>query len=195
MGTYKEKLSAEAASSASTGAIAGHEWVDLGLSVKWATCNIGASNPEEYGDYYAWGETSTKSSYDKDNCATWEKQIGDIAGTSRDVARAKWGGSWRMPTEAEFRELLNKCTRTWTTRNGVSGYKVTGPNGNSFFLPAAGWRDGTSLCGTDTWGYYWRSTPDEEDTRRSYGLSFFSGGHGTSWNYRYYGRTVRPVTE
>ena len=76
--------------SATSGTINGHEWVDLGLSVKWATCNIGASSPEGYGNYYAWGETSTKSSYDKENCATYEKEIGDIAGTSRDVARVKW---------------------------------------------------------------------------------------------------------
>ena len=196
MGTYKEKLSAEATSSASTGISGGHEYVDLGLSVKWATCNIGASSPEGYGYYYAWGETSTKLSYDEDNCATHGKEIGDIAGTSRDVARAKWGGSWRMPTEAECKELIDNCTWTWTTRNGVNGYKVTGLNGNSIFLPAAGFgRFGTSLDHAGEWSIYWSSTPDGDDTRYSYGLYFISGHYGTSWIYRYYGRTVRPVTE
>ena len=196
MGTYKEKLSAEAASSVSTGAIAGHEYVDLGLSVKWATCNIGASSPEGYGYYYAWGETSTRLSYDEDNCATYEKEIGDIAGTSRDVAHVMWGGSWRMPTEAEFRELLNKCTWTWTTRNGVSGYKVTSnKNGNSIFLPAAGHRLETSRGDAGIWGCYWNSTPSEDDTRGSYILIFNSGYHDTDWGGRYYGRTVRPVAE
>ena len=180
---------------ASTGSSAGHEWVDLGLSVKWATCNVGASSPEGYGDYYAWGETSTKSSYDEDSCATWDKQIGDIAGTSRDVARVKWGGSWRMPTWAEFAELLGECTRTWTTRNGVNGCEVTGPNGNSIFVPAAGYRPGTPLCYAGRWGYYWGSTPHEDITRISYGLDFNSGDRDGHMDDRVGGRTVRPVTK
>ena len=179
--------------SATSGTINGHEWVDLGLSVKWATCNIGASSPEGYGNYYAWGETSTKSSYDKENCATYEKEIGDIAGTSRDVARVKWGSPWRMPTKAEGEELLNKCTWTWTTRNGVSGYKVMGPNGNSIFLPAAGDLVGTSLVSAGDWGGYWSSTPGKAGG--SYSLGFYSGGHGTIWHFRYDGHMVRPVTE
>ena len=178
-----------------SGTINGHEYVDLGLSVKWATCNVGASSPKEYGDYYAWGETSTKSSYDKHNCETWEKEIGDIGGTSRDVARVKWGGSWRMPTEAEFEELLNKCTWTWTTRNGVNGYKVTGSNGNSIFLPAAGCRDGTSLYYWEEYGRYWSSSPGGSDTQFAYHLYFYSSYHSSRWLYRYYGLTVRPVTE
>ena len=186
---------------AATGTIAGHEYVDLGLSVKWATCNVGASSPEEYGDYYAGGETSTKSSYDEDNCATWNKSIGDIKGTSRDVARVKWGSPWRMPTDAEFDELLDSknCTWTWTTQGGHKGYKVTSKkNGNSIFLPAAGCRGGTSLRGAGTWGDYWSSTPYESDTQNAYYLYFLyfdSSGRTTIWYRRNYGRTVRPVAE
>ena len=178
-----------------SGSINGHDYVDLGLSVKWATCNIGADSPEGYGDYYAWGETSTKSSYYADNCATYEKEIGDITGTSRDVARVTWCGSWRMPTWAECVELRDKCTWTWTTQGGHNGYKVTGPNGNSIFLPAAGCRYGTSLYSAGEWGIYWSSTPYEDDARRSYDLDFDSGSHDTDWYGRNDGRTVRPVTE
>ena len=84
----------------------GHEWVDLGLSVKWATCNVGASRPEQYGNYYAWGETTTKSEYTRDNSKTMYKNLGDISGNAQyDAARANWGGSWRMPRKAEFDEL------------------------------------------------------------------------------------------
>ena len=178
-----------------SGSINGHEYVDLGLSVRWATCNIGANSPEDYGDYYAWGETSTKSSYDEDNYATFGKEIVDIGGTSRDVARVKWGGSWRMPTWAECVELRDKCTWTWTTQGGHNGYKVTGPNGKSIFLPAAGYCDGTSLDGVGYWGDYRSSTPDEDDTSRSYNLNFNSGYRITGWNYRRDGITVRSVTE
>ena len=127
------------------GRINGHEYVDLGLSVRWATCNVGANNPEDYGDYYAWGETKTKKEYTEENCETY-KNIGDIKGTSRDVAHVRWGSPWRMPTEEESQELIDNCDWEWTTLNGVEGSKVTSrKNGNSIFLPAAGWRYGTSL--------------------------------------------------
>ena len=182
---------------ASTGTIAGHEYVDLGLSVKWATCNVEASSPEDYGNYYAWGETSTKSSYDRDNCATYEKEISDIAGTSRDVAHVKWGGSWRMPTKAEFDELIDSdnCTWTLTTQGEHKGYKVISrKNGNSIFLPAAGGRIGPSLYHREENGYYWSSTPNESDTLSACYLRFSSDRHTTLW-YRNDGHTVRPVTE
>ena len=180
------------------GTIAGHEYVDLGLSVKWATCNVGANSPEDYGDYYAWGETSIKSSYDEDNCETWEKSIGDIKGTSRDVAHVKWGGSWRMPTEAEFGELFDpeNYTWTWTTQGGHKGYKVTSrKNGNSIFLPAAGWRGGSSLGGQEDGGGYWISTPNGGGTLYARGLFFDSSNYYTYWGSRYHGHTVRPVAE
>ena len=175
--------------------INGHEAVDLGLSVKWARCNVGANTPGEYGDYYAWGETATKSKYTEKNSKTYGKAIGDIGGTSRDVAQEKWGGTWRLPTKAEFDELLDKCTWTWTTWGGYSGYKVTGKNGNSIFLPAAGSHDGTSLGGTGSYGYYWSSTPDGSNTRSAYHLFFGSGYCGTRGDYRRSGRSVRPVAE
>ncbi len=177
--------------------INGHEYVDLGLSVKWATCNVGASKPEEYGSHYAWGETSTKSNYSSDNSVTYGKNFSDIGGNpTYDVAREKWGSTWRLPTKAEFEELRQNCTWTWTTQNGVNGYKVTSKkNGNSIFLPAAGWRDGTSLYYQDTYGLYWSSSPHESNSYSAYSLDFGSGDHNTSWTTRRGGRSVRPVSE
>ena len=182
---------------ATRGVINGHEWVDLGLpsGLKWATCNVGASNPGDYGNYYAWGETSTKSSYDSSNCSTWEQNIGDIAGTSRDAARVNWGGRWRMPRKAEIDELLNNCTWTWTTQNGNNGCRVTGPNGNSIFLPAAGLRHGSSSDCVGFSGHYWGSTPDESNTQGAYCLFFNGVYHSSDWGIRHYGRSVRPVLE
>ena len=176
--------------------INGHEYVDLGLSVKWATCNVGADKPEDYGGYYAWGETETKSSYDEDNCETREKKIGDIGGTSRDVAHVKWGGTWRLPTLDEIEELEDNCDYEWTTLNGVKGGKYTSrKNGNSIFLPAAGGRRGTSLYSAGEYGIYWSSTPIEGDTQHAYCLYFYSGYHDWIWYDRDYGRSVRPVSE
>ena len=179
------------------GTINGHEWVDLGLpsGLKWATCNVGASNPGDYGNYYAWGETTTKSSYTEGNCSTYNQNIGDIAGTSRDAARQNWGGSWRMPTLAEFGELINNCTWTWTTQNGHNGYRVTGPNGNSIFLPAAGHRHGSSSDYVGSLGDYWSSTPDESNTQDACGLVFGSGNRNAFYGRRGVGCGVRPVLE
>ncbi len=178
-----------------TDSINGHEYVDLGLSVKWATCNVGASSPSDYGDYYAWGETSTKSEYTKENSKTYGKSMGSIAGNSQyDAARANWGSTWRMPTLDEIGEL-DKCTWTWTTQGGHNGYKVKGPNGNSIFLPAAGWRGGTSLGNAGENGIYWSATPVEDYTLYAYDLLFYSGDSFRAQDYRYYGRSVRPVSE
>ena len=174
-----------------------HEAVDLGLSVKWATCNVGASKPEDYGDYYAWGETKTKSSYVEDNCETWEKDIDDIGGTSRDVAHVKWGGTWRMPTYDEIEELETNCDYEWTTLNGVEGGKFTSRmNGNSIFLPAAGCRHGMSLLiAGSSYGDYWSSTPHGSNTQNACGLYLDRVCRGLYWDGRYYGRSVRPVSE
>ena len=186
----------------------GHEYVDLGLSVKWATCNVGASKPEEYGDYFAWGETQPKSTYNwstykwcRGSYDTQTKYcIDSYYGTvdnkttlelSDDAARANWGGSWRMPTKAEQDELREQCTWTWTTQNGVNGYKVTSKsNGNSIFLPAAGHRDGSSLYGVGSYGYYWSSSLDT-----GYAYYLYFGSFSVNWgsNLRYCGRSVRPV--
>ena len=180
--------------------INGHEYVDLGLpsGLKWATCNIGADKPEDYGDYFAWGETKTKtkSSYDLDNSVTYSKQMSDIKGDSQyDAARANWGGTWRLPTKAELQELKNRCTWKWTTQNGVKGYMVTGPNGNSIFLPAAGNRIGSSLDLAGEYGIYWSSTPFESNSSYAYSLNFNGSGQRVIWLSRYDGQSVRPVAE
>ena len=178
----------------------GHEYVDLGLSVKWATCNVGASKPEDYGNYYAWGETTTKSTYTEGTSTTDGKSMGDIAGNSSyDAARANWGGTWRMPTDAEMQELIDKCTWTWTTQNGVNGCNVKGPNGNSIFLPAAGYRFRSSLDYAGSSGGYWSSIPTSsfdifDDT--AYYLNFNSVVDQDMSDFkRYFGRSVRPVVE
>ena len=179
------------------GTINGHDYVDLGLSVKWATCNVGAGTPGDYGNYYTWGETTIKYSYAKENSTTYGKQMSSIAGNpTYDAARKNWGSPWRLPTEAEFQELIDNCTWEWTTRNGHNGYKVTSKkNGNSIFLPAAGWRGGTSSGGQGSGGYYWSATPDESYADCAYYLHFDEGDRFTGYNIRYFGFSVRPVSE
>ncbi len=174
----------------------GHEWVDLGLSVKWATCNVGASTPGDYGNYYAWGETRPKSEYTMSNSASGGRSWGDIGGnSSRDAATANWGGSWRMPTEGEFQELVDNCTWTWTTQNGHKGYRVTGRNGQSIFLPAAGYRFGDTHGDDGEYGGYWSSTPWEGYSGLACYLYFGGGNLNVSWRDRYGGLSVRPVLE
>ena len=177
--------------------------MDLGLSVKWANHNVGATAPEEYGGYYAWGETKIKLEYSWENYRFYNSSTGDfdyigsnISGTSYDVAHVSWGGGWRMPTLDEIGELCNECSWEWTTVNGVNGQKVTGPNGNSIFLPAAGYRSGTELYGRGASGHYWSGTLGEYDSYGACYLYFDSGGRDWKYDYgRYGGRTVRPVTE
>ena len=197
--------------SSGTGTHNGHEWVDLGLSVKWATCNVGASSPSDYGSYFAWGETSPKSEYTWATLKYCNDTTGDsfskynqnqdgtkdnktVLDLSDDAARANWGGSWRMPTIAEFQELIDKCTWTLTTVNGKKGYKVVSKsNGNSIFLPAAGWHGGTSLVDAGGNGNYWSGSLDESNSDNARYLFFFSVGHSTFSCYRYGGQSVRPV--
>ena len=191
----------------------GYAYVDLGLSVKWATCNVGASKPEDYGYYFAWGETEPKSTYNwstykycngSDNTLTkYNNSSSD--GTvdnkttlelSDDAARANWGGSWRMPTRAEQEELQNNCTWTWTTQNGVNGYKVTSKsNGNSIFLPAAGYRNDSSLDGAGSYSRYWSSSLDTDYPSLAWYVYFRSDGVGRNSAFRDSGFSVRPVCE
>ncbi len=180
-----------------SGTINGHDYVDLGLSVKWATKNVGASSPSDYGDYFAWGETSKKDEYDISNSKTWDKSLGDISGNVQyDAARANWGGTWRLPTKNECQELVDRCTWSWTSQGGHDGYRVTSKtNGNSIFLPAAGFRDGMSHDYGGEFGYSWSSTPHESSTQSAYSLSFDSSNPNVDWGYRFYGRSVRPVSE
>lgn len=182
-----------------------YDAVDLGLSVKWASCNVGAESPEEYGDYFAWGETETKSSYTSDNSVTYGLSISELESrgiigsdgnltAAYDAATANWGDGWRMPTLDEIKELLNNCTWNWTTLNGVNGRLVTGPNGNSIFLPAAGCRYDSSLYDAGSYGYYWSATPHSHGYY-AYDLYFYSGYCYWDFNGRCYGRAVRPVSE
>ena len=205
----------EDGSAKDTGTANGHDWVDLGLpsGTKWATTNVGASTPEGYGNYYAWGETTTKSTY---NLSTYKWCNGSYDtmtkyctsssyGTvdnkttldlSDDAAYANWGSSWRMPTKAEQDELRNAnyTTWTWTTQNGVNGYKVTSKtNGNSIFLPAAGYRDDSSLYNAGSGGNYWSSSLGTSYSGSAYVLYFNSSGVDWGNYYRFFGQSVRAV--
>ena len=183
--------------------------VDLGLSVKWATCNVGAYAPEEYGDYFAWGETSAKLEYNSSNCPTYGLSISELQSQGYidndgnltpqyDAATVNWGGDWRMPTYDELNELRNNCTWTWTTQNGVIGYSVTGPNGNSIFLPTAGYRYESSLYHVGNFGSSWSSTPCEDNANYAYYLRLFyftSSTYNILSDPRCHGYSVRPVLE
>ena len=161
------------------------EYVDLGLpsGVKWATFNVGATKPEEYGDYFAWGETEPKELYDESTYSEKEE----------DAATANWGSEWRMPTQAEQDELRTECSWTWMTENDVNGYKVVGPNGNSIFLPAAGYCSGSSLYNVGHKGFYWASSLYTGNTSYAYYLSFTYNDVSRYSNDRCYGQSIRPV--
>ncbi len=180
-----------------SGSIKGHKYVDLGLSVKWATCNVGTSSPSKYGNYYAWGEKKTKSKYTEENSVTYWYDIDNIAGDPQyDVATAKWGGTWRLPTVDEMEELIDKCKWEWITYEGKKGYKVIGPNGNYIFLPAAGWRGEKLLRNAGELGSYWTATPRDNDTSFASHLYFDSDEISVDWpSYRSAGLSVRPVSE
>ncbi len=152
--------------------------IDLGLGVKWSCCNVGASYPEEYGGYYAWGEVKTKDAYD------WSTYLN----TSGDAATAA-NSSWRTPTTEEQQELIDKCTLVWTTFNGVYGVQVTGPNGNAIFIPAAGYRWSTETLGAGIYGVYWSNTQDDGYA------SFHANGQNIGKDEHDYGHTIRPVAK
>lgn len=176
----------------------GHAYVDLGLSVKWAACNVGASKPEEYGEYYAWGETKEKKNYTEGNSKTKGIDTGDISGNANyDAARANWGGAWRMPTKREMQELVDNCNWIWTKQGGVNGYKVVSKkNGNSIFLPAAGFRMSASQISSEgSYGRYWTSTPYGEDANGAVYLNFNDEFHTVNWYSRHYGRPIRAVRD
>ena len=193
---------------------ADHDWVDLGLSVKWATYNVGATAPEEYGSYFAWGETTPKTTYDwstykyANGSGTSltkycdDSSYGADSFTDRssslwsmdDAATANWGANWRMPTIEEWNELISKCTWTWTTMNGVNGYKVKATNGNSIFLPAAGYRKDGYLYHPGYYCEYW------SNSQSAYGypntaqyLYSYNGEYRMANTTRNFGHSVRPV--
>ena len=176
--------------------------IDLGLpsGTKWACCNVDASLPEEYGGYYAWGETEEKLSYDWENYRHFDSStehcvyIGDdIAGTVYDVATVKWGDSWRLPSSEMVQELLDNCTSEWTSLNDVNGYLFTGSNGATVFFPAAGGclYDEFLMDGRD--GYYWASTLDPENGDQAYHLSFRSPFVQLQYAFHFLGLSVRAV--
>lgn len=180
-----------------TGTINDHRWVDLGLSVKWASCNVGASSPEDYGDYFAWGETSSKSSYSSKNYK--ERNLTLVTSNNgHDAARENWGGSWRMPSKSEFEELIDNCTWKWTKQGDHYGYKVTSKiNDKSIFLPAAGCRRDSSIDNEGTSGTYWTATPGIGSRNPYYAfyLHFYNRDQGVGDYSRVLGLNIRPVTK
>ncbi|MBR5983658.1 MAG: zinc-ribbon domain-containing protein [Bacteroidales bacterium] len=198
-----------------------HEYVDLGLpsGTKWATCNVGANAPEEYGDYFAWGETSPKETYDQnsykycnghmsetltkycnypgcgyngftDNLTTLE--------ASDDAATVSWGKDWRIPTNEEMTELIDNCSYKWTEQNGIKGLVAIGPNGNSIFFPATGYRYGNDCYGNGDVGEYWTSSIISMASYSAYTHRVYPNGFDMDEGYidddsRECGRTIRPV--
>ena len=188
------------------------EAVDLGLSVKWATCNLGATKPEEYGNYYAWGEIATKSTYDWSTYKYFNESYTTLTKYNNsssygivdnkmtleaadDAAIQNWGGNWRMPTIEEWQELIDNCTWTWTILNGVIGIEVKATNGNSIFLPAAGYRNDDERSSAGSYGYYWSSSLSTNYPDYAQSVYFYSDYHSTSRDDRSYGRSVRPILD
>ena len=191
-----------------------YECVDLGLpsGTLWATCNVGASSPEEFGNYFAWGETVPKDEFTYENYKWWffdengyryiskyntKSDFGPVDNKTElepedDAACVNWGTSWRMPSLDQVVELVNTCTWQWTQRNGVNGHLLTGPNGNSMFLPAAGYRDGSSLEYVGTYGNYWSRSLYSYLPDRVYCIldSQYWDSEDLS---RYYGHVIRAV--
>ena len=177
------------------------EAIDLGLpsGTLWASCNVGATKPEEYGGYYSWGEIVEKDSYEWSDYLYCEgsintcKELGmDIAGTQYDIAHVKWGGDWRMPTYEQQQELVNNTKFKYTTSNGIKGYELVGPNGNSIFLPASGIIQ-ANRPNVGSLGGYWSSTRDPEDPNYACNLLFRNTGSYEVFYYRCIGLSVRPV--
>ena len=189
-----------------------YEYVDLGLpsGTLWATMNVGADAPEDYGYYFLWGETAPKSAYDWETykwCdGSWSAltkyntmgSYGKVDNKTEldpadDAARVNWGPLWRMPTSDQLVELMEKCTWEWTLSNGVNGQLITGPNGNSLFLPAAGLRSASSLYEAGESGYYWSRTLDTTDPSGACILYFDSVFMDLGTGSRGSGQCVRAV--
>lgn len=190
--------------------------VDLGLpsGLLWATCNLGADTPEDYGDYFAWGEIQPNDYYD---WSTYRYCNGSISTLTKycnksnygyngftdnlttllpedDAATANWGSDWRMPTKEEWQELYNNTTCTWTTQNGVNGRLLTASNGNSLFIPAAGYRNFSDISYAGSYGYYWSSSLYTDWPYLAWYFGFNSGYYDDMYyNYRYSGQSVRLV--
>ena len=177
--------------------INGYECVDLGLpsGLKWAAHNIGAGNPYELGDYFAWGETSPKSDYSEANSQTNGLPLTNISGDiNYDAATTIWGASWRIPTREEMEELRDNCTWEWTTDGETPGFKVTGNNGNHIFLPASGFVFVTTPYFVEQYGYYWTSVSGTDNYLGAFSMCFASETIDVAWYFRYAGLTIRPVS-
>lgn len=197
--TSNHKTSRNVTISEPDGYINGHGYVDLGLpsGTKWATCNVGASSPDKSGEYFSWGEIETKTEYSDNACTTVNKEISDFSGNPYyDVASTKWGNNWCIPTVDETEELAKLCKWTWIKYNLSTGYKITGPNGKSIFLPAKGWKDGAKIMFSGSHGIIWTSSPSDV-TYGSYALNFYKGQDDNIENrhylYRRKGANVRPI--
>ncbi len=177
-----------------SGYVNGFAYVDLGLSVKWASCNVGAYAPDDYGNYYAWGETVVKAEYTRENSVTFNVDIDSIGGDSAyDVATVRYGAPWRLPTIEEAEELIANCDYAWESINGIVGARFTSLlNGNSIFLPGAGYRFRDFLYELGI-GYYWTSTPSGIIDALS--LSLFDNVPLPCFSARAFGCNVRPVVE
>ena len=192
----------------------GHEYVDMGFTsgVKWATCNVGATTPDAYGEHYAWGEIATKETYESSNCTSYYKDLGDISGNPEyDAATAQWGGGWRTPRLADMYELATQCTWIWATVNGVNGFNVVSNiNGNHIFLPAAGFMNTPASIASGNEGVldqgvvggYWTTTPYSEEidggtnsNTKACFLDFSSAYYITDWALRRNGFSIRPVID
>jgi len=167
-----------------------YEAVDLGLSVKWANHNIGATNIEQEGDLFAWGEITPKAEYTMDNYqyrdvdSQWTIDIGnEISNTQYDVAKTICKDKWRMPTQKEMLELCEKCSWEWTIYNNAYGYEVTGPNGNKIFMP----------IGKEQEGHYWSGTLSQGLGRTAIELIISSQIYTTHGTYKFKGQMIRPV--
>lgn len=198
------------------GTLNDHEYVDLGLpsGTLWATCNVGAESPKEYGDYFAWGETVPKTTY---NWSNYKWCNGDYDQLTKycsgggygyngftdnlttlelvdDAATAIWGIGWRIPTTEEWGELKNNTIGTWTIQNGVNGRLFTASNGNSLFLPAAGYRTNSNLTLADRDGYYWSSSLSMGYSGEANNFGFDRVGcYVGRYDTRCFGQSVRPV--
>ena len=191
------------------------EYVDLGLpsGLLWATCNVGANSPEDYGDYFAWGETQPKDTY---SYGTYQYCMGSVTSMTKycsnsnygyngftdnlttlepsdDAAKVNWGNGWRMPTDEEWQELLDNTTVTWTTQNGVNGLRFTASNGNSIFLPAAGYHSGSDFVNPGSNGKYWSSSLNTNYPNGAMCIHFESDDYFMGGFARFYGESVRPV--
>ena len=198
-----------------SGILNGHEYVDLGLpsGTLWATCNMGSNSPKEIGNYFAWGETRSKTNYE---WVSYQYCNGDLSRLTKycnnvlygdngfvdglttleqsdDAASSNWGDDWHVPSKAEWEELFDYCTTEWSTCNGVNGRLFTSSNGESIFLPASGYFRGDSIYGKDVCGYYWSKSLDMDNPSVAGDCYFDLVNVGINVFYRYYGLPIRPV--